>query len=80
MPLTDIFKAHGQFCATHPWEVIVGTVTLTICMMSVSMFTGDPRICGWNYKCEAVEVSILDCSQDAPTDYSISIISPYSIP
>ena len=57
MPFTNIFRAHGKFCATHPWEVIVATITVTMCMMSVSMFTGDPRICGWNYKCENVEVS-----------------------
>ena len=57
MKFTNIFRAHGQFCASHPWEVIVGTVTATICMMSVGMFTGNPSVCGWNYKCEDVEVS-----------------------
>ena len=64
MPFTNLFKAHGQFCASHPWEVIVSTVTATICMMSVGMFAGDPRICGWNYKCEDVEVRFIEyCSQ-----------------
>lgn len=57
MPLSNVFAVHGLFCASHPWEVIVATVTVTICMMSVTMFAGDPRICGWNYKCEAIEVS-----------------------
>ncbi|XP_067928194.1 3-hydroxy-3-methylglutaryl-coenzyme A reductase-like [Watersipora subatra] len=58
MPLPNVFKAHGRFCATHPWEVIVGTVTATICLMSIGMFTGDSRICGWNYKCEDTETDI----------------------
>jgi len=56
MPFTNIFRAHGQFCASHPWEVIVATVTITMCMMSFSMLTGDPQLCGWNYKCENLEV------------------------
>lgn len=29
------FRAHGEFCATHPWEVIVATLTLTACMLTV---------------------------------------------
>lgn len=46
---------HGLFVASHPWEVIVGTVTLTICMMSMKMFTGNDKICGWNYECPKFE-------------------------
>uniref|UniRef100_E9Q149 3-hydroxy-3-methylglutaryl-Coenzyme A reductase n=1 Tax=Mus musculus TaxID=10090 RepID=E9Q149_MOUSE len=38
--LSRLFRMHGLFVASHPWEVIVGTVTLTICMMSMNMFTG----------------------------------------
>lgn len=37
----------------------MATVTVTMCMMSVSMLTGDPKICGWNYKCEAMEVVVV---------------------
>ncbi|CAG9816665.1 unnamed protein product [Phaedon cochleariae] len=29
------FRAHGEFCASHPWEVIVATLTLTACMLTV---------------------------------------------
>nr|QYV43154.1 HMGR2 [Colaphellus bowringi] len=29
------FRAHGDFCASHPWEVIVATLTLTACMLTV---------------------------------------------
>ncbi|XP_018578730.1 3-hydroxy-3-methylglutaryl-coenzyme A reductase [Anoplophora glabripennis] len=32
---TRIFRAHGEFCASHPWEVIVATLTLTACMLTV---------------------------------------------
>ncbi|KAJ8984512.1 hypothetical protein NQ317_010983 [Molorchus minor] len=32
---TRLFRAHGEFCASHPWEVIVATLTLTACMLTV---------------------------------------------
>lgn len=53
--LSRLFCMHGLFVASHPWEVIVGTVTLTICMMSMNMFTGNNKICGWNYECPKFE-------------------------
>ncbi|XP_041465666.1 3-hydroxy-3-methylglutaryl-coenzyme A reductase [Lytechinus variegatus] len=49
--LSRLFLAQGRFCSSHPWEVIVCTLTLTICMLSMNYFTGLPRICGWNYEC-----------------------------
>lgn len=30
-----VFRAHGEFCATHPWEVIVATLTLTACLLTL---------------------------------------------
>ncbi|XP_023142348.2 3-hydroxy-3-methylglutaryl-coenzyme A reductase-like [Amphiprion ocellaris] len=57
--LTRLFRAHGLLVASHPWEVIVGTVTLTICMMSMNMFTGNDQICGWNFECPKTEEQIL---------------------
>ncbi|XP_068104804.1 3-hydroxy-3-methylglutaryl-Coenzyme A reductase isoform X2 [Hyperolius riggenbachi] len=57
--LSRLFRMHGQFVASHPWEVIVGTVTLTICMMSMNMFTGNDKICGWNYECPKFEEDVL---------------------
>lgn len=53
--LTGLFRVHGHLVASHPWEVIVGTVTLTICMMSMNMFTGNDQICGWNFDCPKTE-------------------------
>ena len=53
--LSPVFHAHGLLVASHPWEVIVGTVTLTICMMSMNMFTGNDQICGWNLDCPKTE-------------------------
>lgn len=29
-----LFREHGDFCASHPWEVIVALLALTICMMT----------------------------------------------
>ncbi|XP_061476777.1 3-hydroxy-3-methylglutaryl-Coenzyme A reductase [Rhineura floridana] len=57
--LSRLFRMHGLFVASHPWEVIVGTVTLTICMMSMKMFTGNDKICGWNYECPKFEDDVL---------------------
>ncbi|XP_072314528.1 3-hydroxy-3-methylglutaryl-coenzyme A reductase-like [Eucyclogobius newberryi] len=57
--LTRLFRAHGLLVASHPWEVIVGTVTLTICMTSMNMFTGNDQICGWNFHCPKTEEQIL---------------------
>lgn len=40
-----LFRAHGEFCASHPWEVIVALITFTACMFSVdkaSSSTTDP--------------------------------------
>ncbi|XP_070541692.1 3-hydroxy-3-methylglutaryl-coenzyme A reductase-like isoform X2 [Ptychodera flava] len=53
--LSGLFYMHGRFCAAHPWEVIVGTLTVTICMVSMNMFTGNDKICGWNYDCSGEE-------------------------
>lgn len=57
--LTRLFRMHGLLVASHPWEVIVGTVTLTLCMMSMNMFTGNDQICGWNFDCPKTEEQML---------------------
>ncbi|XP_017296233.1 3-hydroxy-3-methylglutaryl-CoA reductase a [Kryptolebias marmoratus] len=57
--LSPLFRAHGLLVASHPWEVIIGTVTLTICMMSMNMFTGNDQICGWNLDCPRSEEEVL---------------------
>lgn len=38
--LPNIFESHGEFCAKHPWEVIVGVFTLTACMLSMDNSAG----------------------------------------
>ncbi|XP_077377718.1 3-hydroxy-3-methylglutaryl-CoA reductase a [Festucalex cinctus] len=57
--LTHLFRIHGLVVASHAWEVIVGTVTLTVCMMSMNMFTGNDQICGWNFDCPKTDEEIL---------------------
>lgn len=54
--LSNLFHTHGHFCASHPWEIIIGTITITTCLLSVSLFTAGTRICGWNYVCEKEKV------------------------
>lgn len=31
----QLFYTHGDFCASHPWEIIMATLTLTTCMLTV---------------------------------------------
>jgi hypothetical protein len=33
--LWKVFKYHGEFCASQPWEVIVATITILVCVMTV---------------------------------------------
>ncbi|GJQ67405.1 Hmgcr [Trypoxylus dichotomus] len=40
---SNIFGMHGEFCATHPWEVIVATLTLTACMLTVDRQSQAPH-------------------------------------
>jgi len=30
-----VFRSHGEFCATQPWEVIVATLTFLVCILTV---------------------------------------------
>lgn len=48
------FGIHGRFCASHPWEVIVTTVTLTVCVLSMSILNGGKLgvVCGPNRPCQ----------------------------
>ena len=51
--LSTYFEAHGRFCASHPWEVIVTTVTLTVSALSMSVLSGGKvgTICGISKPC-----------------------------
>ena len=55
--LARYFRAHGQFCARHPWEVIVSVVTLTVCVLSIGVLSGGKvgTLCGLNTPCEEEE-------------------------
>lgn len=33
--LNHLFETHGRFCAGHPLEVIVATLTLTACTLNM---------------------------------------------
>ena len=61
--MTKYFGAHGRFCASHPWEVIVTIVTLTVCALSMSVLSGGKvgTVCGIQKPC-----------QPKPTDQEVS--------
>lgn len=52
--MTQYFGAHGRFCASHPWEVIVTIVTLTVCALSMSVLSGGKvnTVCGIQKPCQ----------------------------
>ena len=68
--LSRYFGIHGRFCASHPWEVIVTTVTLTVCVLSMSVLSGGNvgKVCGINKPCqkkspeEEVTVYLISCT------------------
>ena len=59
-----IFKAHGEICASHPWEVIVATFTLTLCLLTVdskpSTISPGKSVpsCDWDQNCVGMDVSM----------------------
>jgi len=57
--LTQYFNRHGYFCASRPLEVIIGTLTCTICLVSMSMFAVGDFVCGWNDACQQEQVNII---------------------
>ncbi|XP_030624150.1 3-hydroxy-3-methylglutaryl-coenzyme A reductase [Chanos chanos] len=56
--LTRLFRLHGLFVASHPWEVIVGTVALTICLMSMNAYASTDQSCSWNSQCPKAQEKI----------------------
>ena len=55
--LSRYFRGHGEFCARHPWEVIVTAVTLTVSVLSIGVLSGGKvgTVCGLNKLCEEEE-------------------------
>lgn len=46
--LARLFRLHGLVVASHPWEVIVGTLALTVCLISMNSLTASNQMCSWN--------------------------------
>lgn len=61
MVLSRLFREYGKICATHPWEVIIISLTVMLSLVSVSAYPSPEidKICGWNHVCENAEVRIL---------------------
>uniref|UniRef100_A0A673C970 3-hydroxy-3-methylglutaryl coenzyme A reductase n=1 Tax=Sphaeramia orbicularis TaxID=375764 RepID=A0A673C970_9TELE len=55
--LARLFRLHGLFVASHPWEVIVGTLALTVCLMSMNSLASTNQVCSWNECPKLQEVS-----------------------
>ncbi|CAL9682328.1 unnamed protein product [Knipowitschia caucasica] len=46
--LARLFRLHGLVVASHPWEVIVGTLALTVCLMSMNSLATSNQVCSWD--------------------------------
>lgn len=55
--LTRLFRFHGLLVASHPWEVIVGTLALTVCLVSMNNLAASKQVCTWNECAKVEEVS-----------------------
>ncbi|KAG7499302.1 hypothetical protein JOB18_034452 [Solea senegalensis] len=55
--LVHLFRLHGLLVASHPWEVIVGTLALTVCLVSMNSLATSSQMCTWN-ECPKVEEKI----------------------
>lgn len=67
MMLSRLFRLHGLFVASHPWEVILGTVAVTMCLMSMNAFATNDQICGWNHQCPKVQETNLSSNMNVLT-------------
>ncbi|XP_027880341.1 3-hydroxy-3-methylglutaryl-coenzyme A reductase-like [Xiphophorus couchianus] len=52
--LARLFRLHGLLVASHPWEVIVGTLAVTVCLMNMNSSPTSSQMCSWN-NCPKVE-------------------------
>uniref|UniRef100_A0A3Q0RBT0 3-hydroxy-3-methylglutaryl coenzyme A reductase n=1 Tax=Amphilophus citrinellus TaxID=61819 RepID=A0A3Q0RBT0_AMPCI len=55
--LARLFRLHGLLVASHPWEVIVGTLALTVCFVSMNSLAASHGMCKWN-ECPKVEEEV----------------------
>ncbi|XP_022057682.1 3-hydroxy-3-methylglutaryl-coenzyme A reductase-like [Acanthochromis polyacanthus] len=55
--LARLFRLHGLLVASHPWEVIVGTLALTVCLVSMNNLSASNQMCSWN-DCPKVEEKV----------------------
>ncbi|MEQ2290974.1 hypothetical protein AMECASPLE_008596 [Ameca splendens] len=46
--LARLFRLHGLLVASHPWEVIVGTLAFTVCLMNMNTLSTSSQMCSWN--------------------------------
>ncbi|XP_044000146.1 3-hydroxy-3-methylglutaryl-coenzyme A reductase-like [Gambusia affinis] len=46
--LGRLFRLHGLLVASHPWEVIVGTLAVTVCLMNMNSSPASSQMCSWN--------------------------------
>ncbi|XP_053405372.1 3-hydroxy-3-methylglutaryl-coenzyme A reductase-like isoform X2 [Mercenaria mercenaria] len=53
MMMRSLFRVHGEFCASHPLEVVVATVTVisSLISMGTTVHVDNDKVCGWNYEC-----------------------------
>jgi hypothetical protein len=77
-----LFRKLGEVCASHPWEVIVTTLTLTVCMLTVDQrpvgLPSDPyKDCDWRNNCVGLEVQYILCSYAEGTRWKAKLFAAW---
>lgn len=73
--LGELFRAHGRFCAHHPWEVIFIVLTATVCFISKGMhdepdWTAHPRVVSTKVRPEALDIVLMSLVRAVAVLYS----------
>lgn len=54
----SLFSRHGEFCASHPLEIVIATLTTITSLLSMgsTIHIDHEKVCGWNYECAKAQV------------------------
>lgn len=80
--MSRLFHTYGKFCASHPWEVMVSFLTLSICLFSMGGSWGSAKLgestlkdtCSTTSTCSDVSLDFDDRSMIWRQHYSFCLI------
>lgn len=71
--LARLFRLHGLVVASHPWEVIVGTIALTVCLVSMNSLSSSQQMCSWTEcpKVEEVSLPVISLTNNQKSNFGL---------